>query len=128
MPILTPTEINARGLDYTDKQLEIDRFDATNAVTALAGGGQANAIVVSKPVTRVTTVATIADSIKLPPAVAGMCPLYIINAAANSMNVFPATGDAINNGAANAALAVAGLKTAIFFCAVNGTWSAGALA
>jgi hypothetical protein len=128
MTIMTPGDINARGVDYADRQMQIDMYDPVNAITALAGGGQANAIAVTKQVNRVTTVATIADSIKLPPAVAGVCPIFIINAAANSMNVFPAVGDAINNGAANAALAVAGLKTAIFVCAVNGTWNAGALA
>ena len=124
MPILSPSEINARALDYTDKQLEADRYDANNAVTALAGGGQANAITVSKPVTRVTTVATAADSIKLPRAVPGTQPLVIINAAAaNSMNVFPASGDAVNALAGDAAFAVAANKTVLFFCAVAGVWN-----
>lgn len=124
MAILTPGEINARPLDPADKQLEMDRFDANNGITALAGGGQANAVVVSKPVTRVTTVGTAADSVKLPPAVAGCAPVVVVNAAAaNSMNVFPSTGDAINALAANAAFAMAANKTAIFFCAVNGVWN-----
>jgi hypothetical protein len=125
MPILTPTEINARSLDYTDKQLEIDRFDFQNGVTALAGGGQANAIVVSKPVTRVTTVGTAGDSVKLPRAVPGTQLIVIINAAAaNSMNVFPSSGDAVNALAGDAAFAVAANKTVMFFCAVAGTWNA----
>ena len=124
MPILTPGEINARSLDYTDKQLEIDRFDPTNGITALAGGGQANAITFTKQVNRVTTVGTAADSVKLPKAVPGCQPLVVINAAAaNSMNVFPASGDAVNALAADAAFAVAANKTVMFFCAVAGTWN-----
>jgi hypothetical protein len=127
MTIMTPGDINARGVDYADRQMQLDMYDPVNALTALAGGGQ-TAPAVTKHVNRFTTVATIADSTRLPQAVAGVAPVIIINATANSMNVFPSTGDAINNGAANAALAVAAQKTAIFFCAVNGTWNAGALA
>jgi hypothetical protein len=124
---MTPADVNARSVDFSDKQMQLDMYAASNALTALAGGGQTAPAVVNQ-VSRFTTVATIADSTRLPPAVAGIVPVVIINATANSMNVFPSTGDAINNGAANAALAVAAQKTAIFFCAVNGVWNAGALA
>ncbi len=124
MPLLTPGDVNARSCGPADKRLQLDQTVPVNALTALAGGGQANAVTLTAHVNRFTTVATIADSTKLPPAVAGIYPVTVINAAANSMNVFPSTGDAINAGAANAAFAVGGNKTAIFFCAVNGTWNA----
>jgi hypothetical protein len=121
---MTPADVNARSVDYADKQMQLDQTDPTNAIVALAGGGQANAIAFTKHVNRVVTVATAADSVKLPLAVAGCFPVIVINAAgANSMNVFPSLGDAINALSANTAFAMAANKTAIFFCAVSGTWN-----
>lgn len=92
-----------------------------NGVTAAAGGGQANGVLLTDTFNRVTTVATIADSVKLPPAVPGMCML-VMNSGANSMNVFPSTGDQINALGANNAYAMAAGARAEFFCAVAGTW------
>lgn len=124
MPLVNPTNVNAMPLDPPVKQLHLDRTSAVNALTALAGGGQANAITLSNQMNRVTTVATAADSVKMPPAIVGQYPIVVINAAAvNSMNVFPATGDAINALAANAAFAMAANKTAMFICAVPGVWN-----
>lgn len=96
---------------------------ATNAITAAAGGGQANGVALTSTVSRVTTVATAADSVKLPAATPGAFMIVTNAAAANSMNVFPQTGEAINALAANAAFAMAANKTAIFYCAVAGTWN-----
>lgn len=92
-----------------------------NSLTAAAGGGQANAFALNYRNSRFTTVATIADSAVLPQAVVGMC-LSVVNAAANSMNVFPYSGDAINALGANAAFALAGGKTADFYCSNAGQW------
>lgn len=94
-----------------------------NGLIALAGGGQTGATLISRTVSRFTTVATGGDSSLLPPANAGL-RYTVLNAGAASMNVFPNVGDAINAGAANAAFAVANAKSATFFCAVNGTWNA----
>lgn len=125
MPLVNLNDVNARLTDPPVKQLFMDQTSTQNAITALAGGGQANAIVVSAQINRVTTVATAADSVKLPPAVPGQWPIVVVNAAAaNSMNVFPSTGDAVNALSANAAFAMAANKTAIFFCAVAGVWNA----
>lgn len=93
-----------------------------NAITAFAGGGQASAVALTASFNRVTTVATAADSVKLPAAVAGAQVTVFNKAAANSLNVFPATGDAINALSANAAYALAVTKGAIFTCVVTGTW------
>jgi hypothetical protein len=96
----------------------------TNGITAFAGGGQASAVALTTCINRITTVGTAADSVKLPAAVAGLS-IYVANAAAaNSLNVFPATGDAINALAANAAFAIAANKTATFVCANAGQWHA----
>jgi hypothetical protein len=97
-------------------------FSTTNAITAFAGGGQASAVLLTTVINRVTTVGTAADSVKLPAAVAGLSITVINAAAANAMNVFPATGDAINALAANTALSIVANKTAVFSCAVAGQW------
>jgi hypothetical protein len=94
------------------------------SITAFAGGGQANGRLLNATLSRVTTVASAGDSVKLPVAKAGCFMLVQNSAAANSMNVFPNTGDAIAAGAANAAFAVAAGKSAYFFCAANGFWGA----
>ncbi len=95
----------------------------TNALTAHAGGGQGSALALTAYINRVTTVGTAADSVKLPSAKAGASVVVINAAAANAMNVFPTSGDAINALAADAALSVAANKTVLFVCAVDGTWN-----
>ena len=94
----------------------------TNAITAHAGGGQQASSPLNTVINRVTTVATAADSVTLPVDAPGMQLTVINAAAANSMNVFPNTGDAINALAANAAFAVAANKTATFYSTVAGQW------
>jgi hypothetical protein len=99
---------------------------AVNGQVAFAGGGQAGAIAgaasqIVQDITRFVTVVTIGDSGALPAAVKGK-RLTVNNTAANSMNVFPQVGEAINALAVNVAYALAGGKTAQFTCAVNGTW------
>jgi hypothetical protein len=95
----------------------------TNAITAHAGGGQGSAVALTTDFNRVTTVATAGDSVKLPAATAGSEVRVTNAAAANAMDVFPATGEVINALAANTAISVAANKTIIFSCMVNGTWN-----
>jgi hypothetical protein len=97
---------------------------AVNGITAYAGGGQANAVLLTRSINRVTTVGTAADSVKLPAAVPGMQVVVINAAAANSMNLFPATDGYINALTQNSALAVAANKTVLLVCAVAGRWNA----
>ena len=98
-----------------------DLSSTATAITAFATGGQANATVLSATYNRVTTVATAADSVKLPAAVAGS-RVVVFNKGASSLNVFPATGGIINALSANAAYALAATKSAEFVCMVDGTW------
>lgn len=114
---------NAAGLD-------VFKFDdsgycyvtSTDSLVAHAGGGQASATVCPSTMNRFITVATAADSAVLPASVAGM-QIKVTNAAAsNSMNVFPATGEAINALGANAAFALAAGKTVEFNCHTAGQW------
>ncbi len=96
-----------------------------NGITAFATGGQASARQLNNVINRVTTVATAGDSVRLPSCQPGMS-VTVANASANALAIFPATGDAINGGAANAALApnLPANKTATFTSAVAGQWHA----
>jgi len=94
-----------------------------NGLTAKAGGGQGGGPTIGSKIVRVTTVATAADSITLPAALAGNEITVINAAAANAMNIFPATGEQINILGANAALSLAVNKTITFYCAVAGQWN-----
>jgi hypothetical protein len=91
------------------------------ALVALAGGAQAGTPI-SGRFNRFVTVATAADSGQLPPALPGRIAFVKNAAAANSMNVFPQTGEVINALAANAAFAVAAGKSCEFYCVTLGTW------
>lgn len=93
-----------------------------DALTAHAGGTQGAALQIVAQMSRFTTVGTAADSAKLPASVAGLSLTVTNAAAANSMNVFPQTGDAINALGANAAFALAAGKTATFNCFTAGQW------
>lgn len=95
---------------------------ATDAITAFAGGGQGSAVALASVINRITVVATAADSVKLPAAVAGMVMMVINSDSADSANVFPSTGENINDGSANAAFALAAGKRALFFSAVAAKW------
>ena len=93
-------------------------------ITAHAGGTQAGGYPMQEGINRVTVVATAGDSVTLPstPDVTGE-EIIIINAdSTDSMNVFPAVGEAINAVAANGAFAMVAGKTAIFFVTGAGRW------
>lgn len=94
---------------------------AVNALTAFAGGGQGSATPLTAMISRVTTVATIGDSVKLPASAVGLV-LVVSNAGANAMDVFPGTGDAINSLSANIAVRINAGTTVAFWCSVTGTW------
>lgn len=100
----------------------LQTFSSQDNLTAKAGGGQGGGPTINRMVNRVTTVATAADSVTLPASAAGMEVTIINAAAANSMNVFPATGEAINALGANTAFALAANKTVTAFCTTAGQW------
>lgn len=116
---------NSNGVVYISSKQgwREDLFSAADGLVAHAGGGQANGTPITTQMARFVTVATIADSGTLPVSIPGMS-YTVSNAAANSMNVFPATGEQINALGANAAFALAGGKTAEFVCMKAGQWHA----
>lgn len=99
-----------------------DLFSAADGLVAHAGGGQASATPITTQMSRFITVATAADSAVLPASVPGMSYTVSNAAAANSMNIFPATGEIINALSANAAFAIAAGKTCEFVCMKTGQW------
>jgi hypothetical protein len=94
-----------------------------NGLTAHAGGGQANALQLSITATshRVSTVASGADSVKLPAAVPGLIQ-YVFNSGANAMQVFGQSTETINDVASGTGVSVPAAKGAMFVCIATGAW------
>lgn len=92
----------------------------TRSLRLLVATGLTNVI------NRDTTIAAAGDSVKLPAVAPGMSITVANAAAVNALAIFPATGDAINGPAANAALVpnLSGNKTATSTSAVAGVWHA----
>lgn len=88
-------------------------------ITAHSGGGQANAVALVQGINQIATVAANGDSVRLPASAAGIS-VVVINNSANNANLFPASGDSIESGSANAAFNVPGGKTATFFSPAAG--------
>lgn len=99
----------------------LQTLSTQDTLTAKAGGGQGGGPTINRMMNRFTTVATLNDSGTLPVSANGM-QIVIVNAGANSMNVFPAVGEQINALGANTAFAIASGKTATFYCCTAGQW------
>jgi len=95
----------------------------TNAITAFAGGSQASAVALTSNINRITTCATIHDSVKLMTATAGTFGIKVINDGAAALDVYPATDDIIGSLTANTPITIPPGRESIFDCAVTGTWS-----
>lgn len=93
------------------------------AITATAGGVQATALSIKPTVAfhEVTTVATAADAIKLPPAKPGEMH-FIKNSGANSMQVFGAGTDTIDSVATATGVAQEAGDAVIYVCLVAGNY------
>lgn len=93
----------------------------TSGIVAHAGGGQASAVLLITVYNQVSTVATTGDSLRLPVSSPGM-QLTIMNRGANTLALFPASGETINGGAANASVNVATNQQAVMTCTLAGSW------
>lgn len=94
-----------------------------NSLTAHAGGTQAAALALTANFNNVTTVATAADSVRLPTSVAGM-QVTIANNGASSMQVYGAGTDTINSVATATGVPQAIGTVVTYFAAVAGNWVA----
>lgn len=92
-----------------------------SGLTAHAGGMQASALALTAAINSVGTVATIADSVRLPVSAAGAI-VVVINDAALSLQAFGAGTDTIDDVATATGVAVAGKSTSVFWCPVAGKW------
>jgi hypothetical protein len=99
----------------------------TDTITAHAGGGQTSATQLSTEVSRITTVATAGDSVMLPPSVAGLS-IYVINHAANPMQVFGYGSDQIDDQAAATGVSQMPYSLVLYTCATAGNWYSEGLA
>lgn len=109
------------SLSINGGSVQVPLLSVATGITAFAGGGQTNATQLSAGYNRVTTVATAADSVKLPASVAGMM-VVVTNSSANSTQVFGTTPDTINAVATATGVALAAGKTGIYVCPVAGAW------
>ena len=75
----------------------------TDSITAGSTQTQAGATALTTEINRVTIVGTNGDGVKLPTAVAGYEILIINDDAAQNIQIWPASGDAIDGGSADAA-------------------------
>ena len=91
--------------------------------TAAAGGGQSAATQLAAQICRVDTVFTRGDSVKLPPALAGL-EIDVINNTAVGMQVFGSTSDTINGLASNVGIYQPPFSSDTYWCAGNGVWHA----
>lgn len=105
-----------------DKNTGLQTLSYQDNITAHAGGGQGSAFPITRMNSRVSTVGSANDSVVLPASQPGMVLTIINSAASNSMNVFPASGEAINALGANTAFAMAAGALNIFYCFTAGQW------
>jgi hypothetical protein len=74
----------------------------------------------------VTSVANASDAMTIPPAKSG-CVVVMANNGGNALSLFPASGDAINDAAADAAVSVTDNTLSVYACMTDGTWFGGAI-
>ena len=94
---------------------------ASLPVVAAAGGGQLNATQMSPDINRVTAVATIGDSVRLPLATSPIS-VVVINNTANSMQVFGTGTDTINGVASSVGIPQLGNSIDFYVAGAPGQW------
>lgn len=94
---------------------------AATGINAFAGGGQASATQLIAAFNEVVNVGTAGDSVKLLPALANQVQI-VKNDGANYLNVFPSTGDTIDDGGADIPIRVYPSETVVFFAVDSTNW------
>lgn len=97
------------------------------AVSARAGGGQASATRMASAINNVTVVATTADSVVLDTMAPGQMAV-VVNATANSTQVFGTSPATINGVATATGVPLAAGKVGLFFAVTSSNIRGGALA
>lgn len=99
----------------------LSKQSVQKGVTANTGSTQATGEKIIKDMVEIATCANAGDSLTLPIAVIGL-QILIINHGANSADIFPNVGDAINEAAVDTAKAVAADASMICTCWNDGQW------
>jgi hypothetical protein len=94
---------------------------AADNLTAFAGGGQTGATQLAAEINRITTVATIGDSVKLPPSAPGLS-IVVINHGGKQCQVYGAGADTVNDAAAATGVPQMNGSTTIYACSTAGAW------
>lgn len=97
-------------------------IDSISAAITAAGATQGTATALVSNINNVTVVATNADGVILPTAVAGMRILVRNSDSADTLKIYPATGGTINALAANAAFTLAAGTTTELFASTTTQW------
>lgn len=100
---------------------DVSISDISASVTASVGSAQGSGPI-TNTVVRVSTSASAGDAQTLPSAVAGLVHVVCNHAAANAIDVFPASGDQINIVTADAAVSLAAGECMICFSANTTNW------
>jgi hypothetical protein len=94
---------------------------AQDLVTATAGGGQSAAFQLNAQTCRIATVASVGDSVMLPPSAPGL-ELLVINHGANAMQVYGNGADQIDDQTATTGVSQMANSLVIYSCATAGKW------
>jgi len=105
---------------YSTYEEEVTGY--ATGITAYAGGGQASATALTAKYNNVTVVATNNDSVKLPSALTGKRVLVRNSDAAQTLDVYPQTGEYIDGNAVNTSVNIGFNTGAVFECIVPGYW------
>lgn len=127
----------AIGVAYADPQLDAVTMNpniipgstvkgmflesSTDNLTALAGGGQAGATLLTGQTSRVATVATAGDSVMLPPSQPGL-EVLVINHGNNPMQVYGNGSDQVDDVAAATGVSQMQNSFVLYSCASAGNW------
>lgn len=97
-------------------------LDSTaDSITATAGGGINGAFQLNTQIVRIGTVASIGDSVMLPPSQGGI-DMLLINHGANAMQVFGQGGDTIDDQPNANGVSQMSNSTVLYICATAGRW------
>lgn len=108
--------------DALNTILATPQWQTNYGITALAGGALSSSTpVLVLGANTVTTVASGADSVVLPSAVAGSV-VFVANAGASAMQVFGNGSDTINGTAGATGISVSNNKRILFVAVTNGKW------
>lgn len=117
------------GLWYTeglasgyDLGVGLPTYSSLDNITATAGGTQGSSLLLATVQSRIVTIATTLDSVKLPIAVPGINMLVANAHASNSLGIWPGVGDNINATGVNAQYVLAPGKSVELWCASTINW------